>query len=118
VVHGEVLSAEEATARGGLRRSPWHSSTGVGWRGSARRCSVAAQHSKARHSVATASRGVRERRVMQASEEHEDKVQLTWGWRRPWRPVAAALSARRGVEGAVTGIRCHGHTTYNRVRAV
>jgi hypothetical protein len=39
-----------------------------GCHGSARRCSVAAWQSKARRSAATVSRGVRERRVVRASQ--------------------------------------------------
>jgi hypothetical protein len=44
--------------------------------------------------------GARERRVVRASQadQHKDKAQLTWGRRRPRRPVAAALSVRRGVD--------------------
>jgi hypothetical protein len=42
-------------------------------------------------------------------------AQLTWGRRRPRRPVAAALSARRGMEGALIGMRCRMRATGNRV---
>jgi hypothetical protein len=42
-------------------------------------------------------------------EQHEGKALLTWGRRRPRRPVAVALSALRGMEDAVIRMRCHMH---------
>jgi hypothetical protein len=59
------------------------------------------QCGRARHDASRQLRaGVRERGEsceLLGLEQREDKAQVTWGRQRPRRPVAAALSARRGV---------------------
>jgi hypothetical protein len=85
------------------------------------RDAAAWRHSRARRGAPWQLRaGVQERGEscgLLKLEQRENKAQLTWGRRRPRRPMAAVLSTRHGVEGVVTGIRCPLRATGNRVRA-
>jgi hypothetical protein len=86
-------------------------------------CGAAAWwHGRARHDALRQLRaGVRERGEsceLLRLEQREDKAHVTWGRRRPRRPVATALSARYGVLGTVTEMRCRVRAIGNRVRAV
>jgi hypothetical protein len=115
---GEAWGQLQAAANGSgsrpkfgrcLRRLPWHSLTGGGCHGSARCCSVAARHSTTTASRVLGREREREPCELLKLEQHEGKALLTWGRRRPRRPVAVALSALRGMEDAVIRMRCHMH---------